>query len=105
MKILKKRDIKKVAFNYPSDIGLDDFLKIYKKCTTEPFKDEKLRYYINRRPVKISPLSSGDIDKYGCSLINNRRYSLFTPIWLRFWKDGFSGGVNLIPTPPYFKKN
>ena len=92
MKILKKRDIKKVAFNYPSDIGLDDFLKIYKKCTTEPFKDEKVRYYINRRPVKISPLSSGDIDKYGCSLINNRRYSLFTPIWLRFWKDGFLEG-------------
>ena len=29
-------------------------------------RDEKLQYEINREAAKISPLSSGKIDKYDC---------------------------------------
>ena len=31
----------------------------------EKMRDEKLQYYFNREPAKISALSSGKIDKYG----------------------------------------
>lgn len=37
MKILKKRDLKQIVFIYPSDIGFDGFMEIYKKCIAEPF--------------------------------------------------------------------
>lgn len=37
MKVLKKRDLKQIVFNYPSDIGFDGFMEIYKKCIGEPF--------------------------------------------------------------------
>ena len=33
----------------------------------DKIRDEKLQYNINREAAKISALSSGKIDKYGCS--------------------------------------
>ena len=32
--------------------------------TNDKIRDEKLQFYINRKAAKISPLSSGKIDKY-----------------------------------------
>ena len=37
MKIRNKRELQKIALNHSSDINLKDFMKIYKKCTAEPF--------------------------------------------------------------------
>ena len=37
MKILNKRELKQIALNYWSDINSKDFIKIYKKCTVEPY--------------------------------------------------------------------
>ena len=36
MKILNKRELEQMTLNHSSDIGFKDFIKIYKKCTTEP---------------------------------------------------------------------
>ena len=35
MKIANKRELQQIASNYLSDIDFEDFIKIYKKCTTE----------------------------------------------------------------------
>ena len=89
MKILNKRELQQIALNHSSDIDFKDFMKIYKKCTKEPYsflvndttlflvniiieimtiddqiKDEKLQYDINREAAKISALSSGKFNKY-----------------------------------------
>ena len=37
MKIPNKRELQKVALNHSSDIDFKDFMKIYKKCTLEPY--------------------------------------------------------------------
>ena len=37
MKILNKRELQQIASNNSSDIGFKDFIKIYKKCTAEPY--------------------------------------------------------------------
>ena len=37
MKILNKRELQQIALNYWSDINSKDFIKIYKKCTVEPY--------------------------------------------------------------------
>ena len=37
MKIQNKREPQQISLNQSSDIYLKDFLKIYKKCTTEPY--------------------------------------------------------------------
>ena len=37
MKIPNKREVQKIALNHSSDINFKDFLKIYKKCTAEPY--------------------------------------------------------------------
>ena len=37
LKIPNKRELQKIAFNYSSDIDFKDFMKIYKKCTAEPY--------------------------------------------------------------------
>ena len=37
MKIPNKRELQKVALNHSSDIDFKDFIKIYKKCTVEPY--------------------------------------------------------------------
>ena len=91
MKIPNRRELQQIALNHSSDIDFKDFMKIYKKCTTEPYSflvndtalpsddpliynkimtiedqigDEKLQFDINREAAKIAALSSGKIDKY-----------------------------------------
>ena len=75
MKIPNKRELQQIDLNHSSDIYFKDFIKIYKKCTAEPYSnkimtiqdqiiDEKLQYDIYRDAAKISALSSGKIDKY-----------------------------------------
>ena len=46
MKIPSKKGLQQIALNHSSDINSEDFIKIYKKCTAEPysflFKDAAL---------------------------------------------------------------
>ena len=37
MKIPNKRELQQVALNHSSGIDFKDFIKIYKKCTVEPY--------------------------------------------------------------------
>ena len=37
MKIRNKRELQQIALNHSSDIDFKDFMKIYKKCTAEPY--------------------------------------------------------------------
>ena len=37
MKIPNKRELQQIATNHSSDIVFKDFMKIYKKCTAEPY--------------------------------------------------------------------
>ena len=37
MKIPNKRELQQVALNHSSDIDFKDLMKIYKKCTKEPY--------------------------------------------------------------------
>ena len=37
MKIPNKRELQQIVLNHLSDIDFKDFMKIYKKCTTEPY--------------------------------------------------------------------
>ena len=37
MKIPSKRELQQIAINHSSDIDFKDFMKIYKKCTTEKY--------------------------------------------------------------------
>ena len=37
MKISNKRELQQIALNHLSDIDSKDFIKIYKKCTSEPY--------------------------------------------------------------------
>ena len=37
MKIPNKRELQQIAINHSSDIDFKDFIKIYKKCTDEPY--------------------------------------------------------------------
>ena len=37
MKIPNKRELKQIALNHSSDIYFKDFIKIYKKCSAEPY--------------------------------------------------------------------
>ena len=37
MKIPNKRELQQIVLNHSSDIGFKDFMKIYKKCTAEPY--------------------------------------------------------------------
>ena len=37
MKIPNKRELQQIALNHSSDIDLKEFMKIYKKCTIEPY--------------------------------------------------------------------
>ena len=37
MKIPNKRELQQVAISHSSDIDFKDFIKIYKKCTDEPY--------------------------------------------------------------------
>ena len=37
MNIPNKRELQQIALNHSSDIDFKDFIKIYKKCTKEPY--------------------------------------------------------------------
>ena len=37
MKINNRRELQNIAFNHSADIDYNDFMKIYRECTTEPF--------------------------------------------------------------------
>ena len=37
MKIPNRRELQQIAVNHSSDIVFKDFIKIYKKCTSEPY--------------------------------------------------------------------
>ena len=37
MKIPNRRELQQIALNHSSDIYFKDFIKIYKKCTVEPY--------------------------------------------------------------------
>ena len=37
MKIPNKRELQQIAISHSSDIDFKDFIKIYKKCTDEPY--------------------------------------------------------------------
>ena len=37
MKIPNKRELQQIALNHSSDIDFKDFMKLYKKCSTEPY--------------------------------------------------------------------
>ena len=37
MKISNKRELQQIALNHSSDIEFKDFIKLYKKCTSEPY--------------------------------------------------------------------
>ena len=37
MKIPNKRELQQIAINHSSDIDFKDFVKIYKKCTDDPY--------------------------------------------------------------------
>ena len=37
MKINNKRELQNIAINYSADIDCQDFIKIYRECTREPY--------------------------------------------------------------------
>ena len=37
MKINNKRELQNIAINHSADIDYQDFIKIYRKCTKEPY--------------------------------------------------------------------
>ena len=37
MKIPNKKELQQIALNHSSDIDFKDFMKMYKRCTTEPY--------------------------------------------------------------------
>ena len=37
MKISDKRELQQIALNHSSYIEFKDFIRVYKKCTTEPY--------------------------------------------------------------------
>ena len=58
MKIPNERELQQIALNHSSDIDFNDSMKIYKKCTAEPYSflvndttlpsDNTLRFRKNR---------------------------------------------------------
>ena len=38
MKFPNKRELQQIAFNHSSDIDFQDFMNLYKKCTTKPYQ-------------------------------------------------------------------
>ena len=53
MKIPNKRELQQITLNHSSDIDFKDFMKIYKKCTAEPYS-----FLVNDTPLPSDdPLS------------------------------------------------
>ena len=63
MEIQNKRELQQTALNHSSDIDFKDFMKIYKKCTAEPYSflvndttlvsDNPLRFRKNLSEINI----------------------------------------------------
>ena len=51
MEIPNKRELQQISLNHSSDIDFKDFIKIYKKCTTEPYS--LFIYHIQKESFKI----------------------------------------------------
>ena len=51
MKIPNKRELQQIALNHSSDIDLKDFIKIYKKCTAQPYS-----FLVNDATLPDDPL-------------------------------------------------
>ena len=37
MKVPNKRKLQQIVFNHSSDIDFEDFMNLYKKCTSKPY--------------------------------------------------------------------
>ena len=37
MNFSNKRELQQIAFNHSSDVDLQDFMNLYKKCTAKPY--------------------------------------------------------------------
>ena len=37
MKIPNSRELQQITFNHLSDVGYEDFMNLYKKCTKKPY--------------------------------------------------------------------
>ena len=61
MKIPNKRELEKIALNHSSDIDFKDFIKIYKKCTAEPYS-----FLVNYKTLR-----SDDPLRFRKNLLNN----------------------------------
>ena len=57
MKINSRRELQNIAINHSADTDYNDFMKIYREHTKEPF-------FAKRYFAKISALSSNNLDKY-----------------------------------------
>ena len=80
VKINNKRELQNIAINHSADIDYNDFIKICRECTKEPYNvltidtilqsTDFLRFRKNLRflrfikAAKISALSSNNLDKY-----------------------------------------
>ena len=49
MKINNKRELQNFAINHSEDIDYQDFKKIYRECTKEPFNLFDNRYYVSSK--------------------------------------------------------
>ena len=49
MKINNKTELRNIAINHSADIDYQDFLKIYRECTKEPYIFFNNRYYVTRQ--------------------------------------------------------
>ena len=45
MKIPNRRELQQITLNHSSDIDFKDFIKIYKKCTAEPYSFSQIQLY------------------------------------------------------------
>ena len=45
MKINKKRELQNIAFNHSANIDYQDFMNIYRECTTEPYSFLTIDYH------------------------------------------------------------
>ena len=46
MKTNNKRELQNIAINHSADSDYQDFIKIYRECTKEPYSFFDNRYYI-----------------------------------------------------------
>ena len=82
MKIPNKRELQQTALNNSSDIDFKDFIKIYKKCTAEPYSflfndatlasDNPLRFKQLYHQVKLISMNILLVMKY-YHLISNKK--------------------------------